>query len=142
MEYTADHAFSTGTSLGHYKRSYSEEPVREFNRFALWSDFRLKYLPKSFLFIVLVYIGVLSISLFTYIRNKHRGDITTRIKLLWCIMLIGIIQYPMPFMGNGHADTSKQLYLFNFVFDIILVVSICWIFDKLIKLLVSKKASR
>ena len=39
-------------------------------------------------------------------------------------MLIGVIQYPMPFIGNGQADTSKQLFLFNFIFDILIVVSI------------------
>lgn len=135
MEYTADHAFFTGTSLGKYERSYSEKPVREFDRFTIWSSIREQLLPKKLGFIVLVYLTVIGVSLFTYIKNKGVQEIKAKIQLLWAIMIIGLIQFTMPFVGNGQADTTKQLYLFNFVFDIILVVSVCWCFNKFIDLM-------
>jgi hypothetical protein len=50
-------------------------------------------------------------------------------------MLIGLLQFPMPYIGNGHADITKQLYLFNFVSDIIMTVSVCWLVKKLIDML-------
>ncbi len=40
MQYTAGKAFITSTSLGKCYRADSEEPVREFNRFTTWSNFR------------------------------------------------------------------------------------------------------
>ena len=41
-------------------------------------------------------------------------------------MLIGAVQFPMPFVGNGMADTSKQLFLFNFIFDGLLLLIISY----------------
>jgi hypothetical protein len=46
-------------------------------------------------------------------------------------MLIGAIQFPMPFVGNGQADTSKQLFLFNFTFDGLLVIILSYILFKI-----------
>ena len=141
MEYTAGKAFYTSTSLGKYNRSYSEEPIRSFNRFTLWSDFREQQLPKSLVFIAFIYAVVFIVSIFEYKRNRELKAMKLKLQLLWAIMLTGVLQFPMPFMGNGQADTAKQLYLFNFIFDIILVVSVCWCFNKLV-LLIREKADK
>ena len=48
----------------------------------------------------------------------------------------------MPFVGNGQADTGKQLYLFNFIFDIFFIlILLCIIFKAIdyIKNKISKK---
>jgi hypothetical protein len=133
MQYTAGKAFITSTTLGKYERSYSEEPVIEFNRFTFWSSLRESLFPKKFIFIVFTALIVFAVSMTTYMKNKNNQDIKDKIYLLWMIMYIGLIQFPMPYFGNGQADTAKQLYLFNFVFDIMLLVSACWCFDTLIK---------
>lgn len=130
MEYTAAHGFATGTSLGKYKRSYSEEPVREFHRFTLWSDFRERVFPKKLWFIVCIYMLVILISAIYYVKNREYKDIRDKIELFWVIITIGIVQFPMPYVGNGQADTAKQLFLFNFIFDLMLVTSVCWGFCK------------
>lgn len=132
MEYTAAHAFFTDTYLGKYEKSYSGEPIRSFNRFTLWSDFRGNYLPKNLIFILFVYATVFAISLFIYIKNRSSEEIKNKIEIFLSILLIGALQFPMPYIGNGQADTSKQLYLFNFTFDLVLVISLCWCFNKLI----------
>jgi hypothetical protein len=134
MEYTAGKAFYTSTSLGKYDRSYSEEPIRDFNRFTLWSAFREDRLPKRLVFIAFIYLAVIIVSVFVYKGNKEHEDIKAKIQLLWAIMLTGMLQFPMPYMGNGQADTAKQLYLFNFIFDIILVVSVSWCLNGLVLL--------
>jgi hypothetical protein len=131
MEYTAGHAFSTGSSLGKYERNYSEEPISEFNRFTLWSELREKILPKRLLFIMAVYILVFIVSLSLYVKGKVNMELRDKIQLLWSLMVIGMLQFPMPFIGNGQADTTKQLYLFNFTFDITLVVAVFWCINKL-----------
>ncbi|MHC1684089.1 MAG: hypothetical protein AB6733_14235 [Clostridiaceae bacterium] len=133
MEYTSEHAFFTGTFLGKFEKKYSIEPIIEFNRFTLWSDFRAKVLPENLFFIILVYIIVFTLSIYTYIKNKEAKEIKDKIQLFLSLQLIGILQFPMPFMGNGQSDTSKQLFLFNFIFDILIVISLCWCFNYLIK---------
>jgi len=132
MEYSASQALITSTFLGKYPRSFSETPVRDFNRFTLWSSFREHQLPKNLWFLASIYIAVFTVSLSKYVKNKGYPKIRAEIQLLWGVMLIGILQFPMPYVGNGQADTSKQLYLFNFVFDVILIVSICWCLSKFI----------
>ncbi|MGG7179435.1 hypothetical protein ACQPU1_17855 [Clostridium paraputrificum] len=142
MQYTADKAFITSTSLGKCSREYSEESVREFNRFTTWSDFRESKFPGNLWFIIAVYVAIFAVSLFNYLKNKDNGEIKNKIILLWGLMLIGGIQFPMPFVGNGQADTAKQLYLFNFVFDMLLVIAVAWVLFKgidLVKKIVKAK---
>lgn len=132
MKYTANHAFSTATTLGHYEKAYSEEPIKKFNRFTKWSSLR-SLLPRKLSFILLIYAVSLGLSLYYYIKNNNK-EIKAKAELLWSIIFIGLFQFPMPYIGNGEADTSKQLFLFNFVFDILLIVLIYFIIYILTKL--------
>jgi hypothetical protein len=135
MEYTAHKAFSTSTTLGKCYRSYSEKPIINFDRFTLWSSFRENILPHRLYFIVSIYLILAFYSLYKYIKNKSNLEIKTKLLLLWTIMLIGAIQFPMPFVGNGHADTAKQLFLFNFIFDGLLLSVFTYIIFKILDLL-------
>lgn len=135
MRYTAEKAFITSTSLGKGYRANSEEPITEFNRFTTWSEFRENNLPKKLWFILSVPIVIFVVSIREFIKNKDNKEIRDKIMLLWGLMLIGGIQFPMPYVGNGQADTAKQLYLFNFVFDILLIIGVLWILFKLIELI-------
>ncbi|MDS0528173.1 hypothetical protein NNC19_21015 [Clostridium sp. SHJSY1] len=139
MEYTASEAYRTGTSLGKCSREDSEKSITELNRFTTWSNFREKYLPNNLWFIVGVYISIIIVSTIILMKNKRNEEVKNKIILLWCVMLIGAIQFPMPFMANGKADTAKQLFLFNFVFDMMLVTSVSWICFKFIDMLRIKK---
>lgn len=136
MEYTASNAFKTSTSLGMYSRDYSEKPITNFDRFVNWSKFRESKMPKNLLFIVSVFLIVFIISLLEY--RKGNKLVKNTVMLLWMIMCIGAVQFPMPFMGNGRADTAKQLYLFNFVFDIILLISVFYIFSTIYDIIKTK----
>ncbi|MEQ8200940.1 MAG: hypothetical protein ABRQ24_05930 [Syntrophomonadaceae bacterium] len=129
MEYTAGQAFTTATWMGKYSREYSLAPVREFERLTGWSRLR-QQLPPNLAFITLVFLGVMAVSLRIYRQNRGRADLRARMALLWAVMAIGILQFPMPLAGNGYADTAKQLFLFNFVFDLVLVVAAGWCLDQ------------
>ncbi|RMD04402.1 hypothetical protein D9O40_01695 [Clostridium autoethanogenum] len=132
MEYTASKSFHTETSLGKYERSKVSKYNPEFNRFTFWSNFRNLKLPKTLSFIVVFYTLVFLISFIEYIKNKKNEKVTLQIEILWMIMFVGIVQFPMPYIGNGEADTAKQLFLFNYTFDITFLVGCTWIFDKLV----------
>lgn len=133
MEYTASKAFDTGTSLGKFEMGEADEYTGKFNRFTLWSRFRSEKLPKSFLFLVLFYAVLFTASVMEYIKRKEDKSTRLKIELFWTVMLIGLLQFPMPYIGNGEADTAKQLFLFNYTFDIMFLVSCTWIFDKIYK---------
>ncbi|MCR4944967.1 MAG: hypothetical protein K5986_11130 [Clostridium sp.] len=134
MEYSASKAFITSTSLGKTSRDYSEESITELSRFTTWSEFRENNLPANLWFIVGVYLVMFLFSLWKLIKNKEDKKLVSKIILMWCVMLIGAVQFPMPLVGNGHADTAKQLYLFNFIFDIMLLICANYIFDKIVNL--------
>jgi hypothetical protein len=138
MEYTASKAFYTSTVLGKCYRSYSETPITKFNRFTLWSSFRQNMIPRNLYFITSIYLIILIYSLYKYIKSKSNLEIKTKILLLWTIMLISAVQFPMPFVGNGYADTAKQLFLFNYIFDGLLVFVFSFIVFKIIDLIKCK----
>ena len=138
MEYTATMALDTSNNLGKYSYSYSKEAIGTFNRFTYWSDLKT-YLPKNLWFIMASFIIVFLVSIFEYIKNKKNKEMKAKIQFLWCLMFIAILQFPMPFVGNGRCDTSKQLYLFNFIFDILIVVSAYWVISKIFNAIILKK---
>ncbi len=141
MEHTVSQAFITSTFLGKYQKKDHGKPVSEFERFTLWSFLREQHLPKNLGFLALIYSVVFMASFREYRRGSTTAGTRARIQLLWAVMLIGLLQFPMPYMGNGAADTYKQLYLFNFVFDLILLVSICWCLGKVVDCCYSPKQS-
>lgn len=133
MEYTAGKAFYTSTSLGKCSQSYSETPVVKFRRFTFWSCIREHLLPRSLYFIVFIYLIIIIYTVREYFNNKWNLEFRNKILLLWIVMLIGAFQFPMPFVGNGMADTAKQLFLFNFIFDGLLLLIISYTLVNIIK---------
>lgn len=131
LEYTASQSFQTASFLGKYKKNDVPGYTYAFNRFTFWSDLRSNALPKKLWFITLVYLAVFSVSFIEYKRRAEDKTIRLKIELLWVILAIGVFQFPMPFVGNGEADTAKQLFLFNFTFDILIIIACSWVFSKL-----------
>lgn len=129
MEYTASQSFDTRGYLGKYERSSLNDYTYTFNRFTLWSDFRNSKMPKKLGFIIAFYTLVTIISIREYLNSKSNKSIRMRIELFWLIIIISMLQFPMPYIGNGQADTGKQLFLFNYTFDIIFLVACTWCFD-------------
>ncbi|OPJ55728.1 hypothetical protein [Clostridium chromiireducens] len=132
MKYTVSKAFYTSTSLGKYSQSDNQASTSEFHKFTLWSYIRENFFPRSLLFIILIYLSVILFSFYKYIKNKYNLETKNKIFLLWTIILISIAQFPMPFIGNGRADTAKQLFLFNSIFDGLIFLICIYIFFKII----------
>ncbi|EKQ50453.1 MULTISPECIES: hypothetical protein [unclassified Clostridium] len=135
MKYTAGKVFYTSTSLGKCYQSYTQTPVRELHRFTLWSYLRENILPKNLYFIILFYLTVIIFSFYEYFKNKSNLYIKNVLFLLWTVILISVAQFPMPFVGNGKADTAKQLFLFNFIFDWLLLLTFTYIIFKIAALI-------
>jgi len=138
MQYTANNAFYTITDLGKTYQGYSEEPITEFSRFTTWSYIRENFLPKQLWFIIAIYLIMFIYSIITYKRNKSNPEMRIKSLLILTLIFISGLQFPMPFVGNGHADTAKQLYLFNFIFDIFFILILMYIIYKLIDYIKNK----
>lgn len=135
MKYTSTKIFDTrGLYLGKFERSEVPETEYFFDRFTSWSNFRVSKLPKSIAFLILFYLTVILISIIEYKKRRKDGKWQLRIELLWLIIVIGLVQFPMPYIGNGEADTTKQLFLFNFTFDVIFVAACTWCFNKILSI--------
>lgn len=144
MEYTASQCFQTASFLGKYKKTDVGEYTYLFDRFTLWSDIRSRYLPKKLWFIVSFYVVILTVSLIKYFKTQKNSD-RLRIELVWIIAATGIFQFPMPYLGNGKADTAKQLFLFNYTFDILIIILATFLLqslESLLKTRLSRHASR
>lgn len=133
MEYTASQSFQTSTFLGKYKKTDIEEYTYKFDRFTLWSDFRSSIFPGKLWFILSFYILVLLITVGVYLRSTNPSG-RLKIELIWFIAATGIFQFPMPYLGNGEADTAKQLFLFNYTFDILIIVLFIYMAESLVNL--------
>lgn len=111
MEITANNAFDNYIDLGTFMKSSGKPPNSNEYRFDLYSFLRNK-LPKTLFFIIPVYLVFLSMGIIYYIKTKNKFAL-----LYIFVILMGAMQFPMPYIGNGNADISKQLYLFNISFD-------------------------
>ncbi|NFO13731.1 hypothetical protein FDB34_05820 [Clostridium botulinum] len=139
MQYTASKAFYTSTVLGKTSIDYSTKPTIKFSRFTSWSDFRENYLPKNLLFIISTFLLIFIYTFYLCIRNKNNEELKNKVFLIWTIMFISAIQFPMPFVGNGKADTAKQLFLFNFIFDLLLIITASYAFSKITDIFSKKR---
>lgn len=126
MQYTSEKAYITSTSLGKHTIEDSKESIREFDRFTTWSSFREEKFPRKIWFVILVYGMIFSVSVYKFIKNKNNKEVRSKIYIIWLLIFIATFQFPMPFVGNGQADTAKQLFLFNFITDLIILISVYW----------------
>ena len=76
------------------------------------------YLFKDYRFLILLASLILSLS---FRKNELSG-------LLFIVSTIGCSQFYMAFFGEGYRDMSKHLFGMNFSFDLLLFVSIIYIF--------------
>ncbi|WP_045750376.1 glycan biosynthesis hexose transferase WsfD [Thermoclostridium stercorarium] len=137
MEYTASQSFKTSSFLGKYKKTDIQQYTYQFGRFTFWSDIREKFLPNKLAFIVFFYVITLTATVINYPKAQKKDKV--RIELVWFIAAVGIFQFPMPYLGNGRADTAKQLFLFNYTFDILIIILAICIFQFLVNLAKHRK---
>ena len=132
MEVTAKKSMQNDRiQLGNYERRSGYGFMTIVNRLNLWTKLKRHFLPKTLLFMVPFYGMFFAISLINYTKTIHSGEKGV-IELLWCISFIGLLQFPLPVIGNGEADTYKQLFLFNLTYDMMILASVTYCLAKAI----------
>ena len=135
MEVTAKKSMQNDNiQLGNYERKSGYGFMTVVNRFNLWTKIKKHVLPKTLFFMFPFYGMCFILSLRKYIKTIHYKE-KRIIELLWCISFIGLLQFPLPVIGNGEADTYKQLFLFNITYDMVILVSITYCLTKAINLI-------
>lgn len=126
LEVAAQNAFKLKQGFGNYENYEGVAYRQTANIFGLWSDFKMKVLPHSLLFITLFYTGCFSVLAFEYIRSRDaRGRLY--IELVAFFALTGLMQFVIPIIGDGEADLSKHLFLFNAVFDCMFISAVTYL---------------
>lgn len=134
MEFAANNSMSIRPYyLGSYLKQENKARGALTFRFSGWSEFKNTHVPKSLLFITLFYAAYYAVAAFEYFRRRDRNS-RIRTELMMLIGLAGIIAFLMPVIGDGQADIGKHLFLFNVIFDMMLVVSVVWLVYQLANL--------
>ena len=91
----------------------TEESAARIN---LWAKLRPHVMPNRLWQYALCFGAAFAYCLVRLRRD--RGQRRLFAGLMLSVLLIGLEQLPLPFIGNGLADTNKQLYLFMLVCDL------------------------
>ncbi|MBE5822119.1 MAG: hypothetical protein E7311_06015 [Clostridiales bacterium] len=119
--------------LSNYTKEYSEIKLSQNTNFSLWSNFRNDINITNMYWIVLFFTGMLIFFIIQFVKFKKDIQIPSqKITMLYStpilriIFLVGLtlatgIAMVMPFMSNGEADLQKHMFLFNHLYDTLLV---------------------
>ena len=138
LEYAAENGFKLKQGFGNYEKYPGIQYKQTSNIFGFWSDFKIKVLPHTLPFVFAFYTIVIVVLIYKYKRardnraeNKKTGLFL--MEFLGFITLMGIIQFVLPIIGDGDADLSKHLYLFNISFDLLFVAGVTYSMRKISK---------
>ena len=125
LEITAQQAVEPAIALHHFVGE-AEAAHTDHTRFGLWARVRPHVTPRHFWQYVLLYGGMLAVCA---LRLRRAGDGRSRLMTLvfLAVLFTGVLQYPLPFLGNGYADTNKQLYLFMLCHDVCMLWAACFL---------------
>jgi hypothetical protein len=123
---TARNGFKLIQGFGNYEKSYHPDSKKIVASFRYWSDFKMKILPHSLLLVFGLFLIYYLILFFYYIRCRDSSQ-RLYLETLMFLGATGITQFLVPIIGDGEADISKHLFLFNVCFDAMFIVSVVWV---------------
>jgi hypothetical protein len=121
MNRTAKSAFRLRPKLGNYEKSTGRAPGSLSQSWAMWSSVRSALSPGNLWFVIaigILYLGLLSRS---WLRSQDR---LSRLNLEWSalIAVMALAQLLLITVSDGILDLTKHAYLFNLLFDYMLVL--------------------
>lgn len=124
--------------LSNYTKEYSEIKLTQNTNFSAWSNLRNNLFITNIYIVIPFLVCFLGYLIFKIYR--FRQDIqspTQRIAILYSTSILKILLYIgllasvviamiLPFIANGEADLQKHMFLFNQLYDTLLVIIICY----------------
>lgn len=132
LNVSAKNGFKIVQGFGNYEKTDNPEFRITAEDFRIWSNFKLRHLPHSLTFVIIIFTLFYSILLIMYLSTKKSSD-KLYLETFAIVGIIALIQFVVPIIGDGEADLSKHLFLFNVCFDIIFLFCIVWAAKKIFK---------
>lgn len=127
LEATAKNAFAVRQGyLGNYAKEDQVQGDPKGNLYGTWGRFKRYVFPHRFLFILLYFAAYFGVLITAWIRRKAHSE-KLYVEALLLLGVLGVTQYVIPVLGDGEADISKHLFLFNVCFDMMFVGMATWI---------------
>ncbi|MDT3428368.1 hypothetical protein J2Z22_003960 [Paenibacillus forsythiae] len=131
MRYAAKYSMAIRPSyLGNYEKADNKPPRLLAYTYSGWSRFKLHVLPHNLAFLAIFYAVYYAGALYEWLRSADRRQ-QVACELMMLLGLIGIFAFLVPILGDGRADMSKHLFLFNVCFDMMAVTMFAWAAHKL-----------
>lgn len=142
MSYAAEHSMNIRPYyLGTYELAEGKPPGAVTMQYSFWSEFKRSVLPNQLWFIIAIYVLYFGVLLYEWLRNRELGN-RIGLELFAVVGLIGAFGFLIPIVGDGLADLSKHLFMFNVAFDMMLAASVLWMLYKLSGLVWKKHRNR
>lgn len=126
--------------LGNYAKSENRDYGAVTQTFGLWSEWKRTWLPHSFL-AVFLFFAIYFVALVVYRLRSYRAHEKLIAELHMTLLLVGMIAFVVPLIGDGEADLSKHLFLYDVVFDAMVVSGIVFLVHRLVSWLAPSRSS-
>ena len=120
LNHAAEESRDLHTGFMEY-RGKPYNPNCDLFRFNIWRNLRSCFAAKTFYGYFLFYGLFTCVCIYVFFSKKISKRKKLFATLLFCIMLIGVTQYPLTVLGNGFADNNKQLYTFMLCHDLMII---------------------
>ncbi len=134
LQIAASKGFTLKQGFGNYEKYPGVSYKTTADILSYWSDFKLRMLPHTLLFIIIFFIGFILVLAVEYRRNKE-SQARLLMEIMAFLCLTGAMQFVMPIIGDGEADLSKHLFLFNVCFDLMFGAAAIYCLYKLLNLI-------
>ena len=129
LEIAAENGFKLRQGFGNYEKYPGVRYKQTADVFCFWSNFKMNVLPHTLLFVFSFYAASVLVLLYEYRKADMPG---TRFLtgFFGFIVLTGATQFVLPVLGDGEADLSKHLFLFNISFDLLFAAGLAYFSQK------------
>ncbi|MEF2248795.1 hypothetical protein V1L65_28075 [Paenibacillus sp. IITD108] len=127
MEYAAENGMMIRPYyLGSFEKSEGKQPGAISFKYSAWSEFKKQNVPNKLWFVLTVFAVYFIIAVIEWLK---RIDMRHRVacELFILIGLTGLFSFLIPILGDGQADLGKHLFMFNVIFDAVLIAIVTWI---------------
>lgn len=105
--------------FGNYEKPSGSGERKTAEGLGWWSNLRARAIPGSLLFITLIFTLFFTVLLYRHSKVSSAQS-KLFLELLMLMGLIGLSQAVIPIVGDGEADISKHMFIFNVCFDMVL----------------------
>lgn len=142
MERTAQNGYQVMQSyLGNYTKDAGRAPGARASGFALYDNWRKWICTSNFSPLIFTILFYLLAAFFILRKHFCDTDPKTRalMEFLMILLVIGGVQFAMPYIADGRGDLSKHLFLFNMATDMIFFSGVTAAGSKIIRKTMDKK---